>query len=63
MTFTKESLIDWMGSVDGKIVARITKEKGGYYAIFLRDELNGKMEHFTNATSFKEAKQVAEKSA
>lgn len=59
MKTTKSCINTWHTADDsGKIVARITKERG-IYKVFLRNVFTGVMEHFTNAVSFKEAKQFA----
>lgn len=58
MKIVKQSLIDWMVEENGKIIARITKTNG-IYAVFVRDALSNKMEHFISCVSFKEAKQYA----
>lgn len=58
MKINKQSMIDWMIEDEGNVVARITKDKG-FYMVFIRNALSGKMEHFINCVSFKEAKQYA----
>ena len=58
MKINKQTLIDWMVEDEGKTIARITKSNG-FYMVYIRNALSGKMEHFMNCLSFKEAKHYA----
>jgi hypothetical protein len=56
MKVTKSTLNMWHVADDsGKIVGRISKEKG-IYMVYTRNAFTGAMEHFWTAISFKEAK-------